>query len=288
MQKKLVFKTVMVTPKMAETWLAHNESNRGLSDSRVESYARDMENGKWQLNPQGIVLNGRGNVLDGQHRLAAVIRYGKPVQMVVCSGAPHSVREVIDRGRGRTLADYLRMNGVSRHVVLTAAVARGLHHLDGGVTYGVFTINDAKGVMKEYAAEFEWLDSALVISGLARGPYLASVLWSLALGERVDKFHHSVMTGENLKAKSPEIALRNILLSMKKGGSGGLTTIDIYLKTLNCIAAAVDGESIQRNVYPSTIGYKRVAKLLGKKITDGNLLGQKARVRSGPVADKAG
>lgn len=47
-------------------------------------YARDMQDGNWQLTHQGILLGKNGIVIDGQHRLHAVVLSGCSVQMMVC------------------------------------------------------------------------------------------------------------------------------------------------------------------------------------------------------------
>ena len=41
---------VDVTPELAETWLARNPNNRNLRKAVVDSYARDMQAGRWALN----------------------------------------------------------------------------------------------------------------------------------------------------------------------------------------------------------------------------------------------
>jgi hypothetical protein len=263
------FQIVKITPEQAEKWLKRNKSNRRISAARVEAYARDMDNGKWLLTPQGITLDSKDNVLDGQHRLEAIILHGKPVEMVVFRDVSPNVREVLDRGRARTVADYLRMSGVTKHVVLQAAMARGLNNLDNGTTSGVFTTSDAKTVMKKYAKAFEWLQETIVVSGLATGPYLSAIAWSLPLGDVVDDFHRKVMLGVELKAKSPELALRNVLTNARLIGVN--KTADTYMKVLNCVAAAFDKQPILRNVYPSTVGYKRIAQLTGRSVPEGEL-----------------
>ena len=264
------FKLVSVTPHMAAKWLEKNNSNRGLSAARVSAYARDMVDGNWQVTPQPIVFNVNGDLLDGQHRLNAVIECGKPIQMLIAKGCDHDIRKYIDRGRPRSLKDRLRMEGVDGNIPLKAAVARNLVLLDRGGPNIIVTDNEATAAMEKYARGFTWLESVTVSKEYRRAPFLATVVWSLPLGERVVNFHEGVQTGVELKAGSPELAMRKFLSGVyNKGGQVGA---EIILKTANCIHAALEGRQV-RNVYASSIGYKAIAKAMKKRIPDdGRLL----------------
>ena len=72
-----------ITPSEASKYLANNPANRRLSESEVETLAADMREGRWCITHQGIAIGKTGRLLDGQHRLAAVIKAGVPVQMMV-------------------------------------------------------------------------------------------------------------------------------------------------------------------------------------------------------------
>lgn len=64
----------VVTPAMATKWLEEgNTHNRKVRDSVVMRYAADMKAGRWKQTHQGIAFNGDGTLLDGQHRLFAII-----------------------------------------------------------------------------------------------------------------------------------------------------------------------------------------------------------------------
>ena len=78
---KLQFEEKYITPKMAEALLQKNETNRTLSLKTVEAYAEDMRQGHWDYRSDcGISIDSEGILRDGQHRLNAIIKYGKPVK----------------------------------------------------------------------------------------------------------------------------------------------------------------------------------------------------------------
>lgn len=112
-----------VTPEMAAAWLESNTRNRKVSPMYVAALARDMAAGRWHLSGEAIKLAPDGTLLDGQHRLHAVLRAGVPVQMVVVRGVAHEAQSSIDTGRKRTVSDMLAIEG-RQHATTLAAAAR--------------------------------------------------------------------------------------------------------------------------------------------------------------------
>jgi hypothetical protein len=75
---------IEVTPELAARWLKNNFRNRSVREDVVSAYARDMANGRWVYTHQGIAFNDRDELIDGQHRLHAVILSGlAAVRMMV-------------------------------------------------------------------------------------------------------------------------------------------------------------------------------------------------------------
>ena len=118
----LISKVKTITPSMATAILANMADNRRPTPGRVEAYARDMSTGGWKLTHQGIAISEDGQLLDGQHRLLAVIKAGIPVDMLVTSGVD-GVEGAIDTGRARSAGDVLAMRGV-KYSTQVAAIAR--------------------------------------------------------------------------------------------------------------------------------------------------------------------
>lgn len=94
-----------ITPQMAAELLARNIENRPLRASTVSRYAQEMTHGLWQVSPQPIIVGTSGRLLDGQHRLTAVVKSGQTVQMAVARNVSEAVFSVLDRGVTRSLSD---------------------------------------------------------------------------------------------------------------------------------------------------------------------------------------
>lgn len=112
-----------ITPALAEALLGANGRNRSLRRQLVETYAADMSKGAWQFTGEALKIAADGALLDGQHRLAAVVKSGVSVPMLVVRGLPSSAQEVMDSGAKRTSADALRLRNETNATVLSS-VAR--------------------------------------------------------------------------------------------------------------------------------------------------------------------
>lgn len=115
-------KVVTVTPELAREWLEKNmERNRPVMKGTVHGYARLMKAGGWNLTHQGIAFDEDGKLMDGQHRLHAVVEANVPVQMNVTYNVRHTPGEAftIDMGRKRTYANITMMSGIDDPVFKT-------------------------------------------------------------------------------------------------------------------------------------------------------------------------
>jgi hypothetical protein len=99
-----------ITPADAQKFLDARAPNRGISQGFVDSLARDMQAGTWRITGVPIILNDKNELIDGQHRMAAIVQSGKVVTMTVCYGVsdPHAQRN-IDVGRKRPTGTVLSM-----------------------------------------------------------------------------------------------------------------------------------------------------------------------------------
>lgn len=96
-----------VTPHIAGLYLKLNNNNRPLREAHIKSLAFDMVNGDWQITHQGIAFDTTGRLIDGQHRLHAIIQAGVPIQISVTRGCSASSFSILDRGANRSSSDIL-------------------------------------------------------------------------------------------------------------------------------------------------------------------------------------
>lgn len=122
---------VVITPEVASRWIAKNLKNRNIRSAAVNAYARDMERGNWQLTGEAVKFDTSGNLIDGQHRLMAVIKSGASVPMFVVRGLAPAAQDVMDSGSKRQAADALHLGGY-KNAATVAAAARLAMTVDAG------------------------------------------------------------------------------------------------------------------------------------------------------------
>lgn len=97
-------KVFKVTPAHAEKWLEMNTGNRKIRPSHVRHLANQMEQGRWMLSPEPIVFSPK-RLLDGQHRLSAVLMSGCTIEASVALVQNEDVFRVLDQGVNRNNSD---------------------------------------------------------------------------------------------------------------------------------------------------------------------------------------
>lgn len=156
---------ITITPAMAEDLIAKNVKNRNVSQGLVNAYARDMQNGNWQFTGEALKFSKDGHLIDGQHRLWACIKAEVPFQTLVIYDLNEEVQEVVDTGRGRTVADTLHLAGYS-HSARTASACRYMLCIKNDFLKYKITAPEILEIFRKHPAIH---DSALSTTG-AYGP----------------------------------------------------------------------------------------------------------------------
>lgn len=116
--------TVDITPEIASKMLARNTRNRGIKRLNLEKLERALRNGDWMQNGEAIKVAVGGDLLDGQHRLTAVVNTGVTMRTIVITGLTAASQDTMDTGRPRALHDVLAIRGESNSLNLAAQVRK--------------------------------------------------------------------------------------------------------------------------------------------------------------------
>lgn len=114
-QRSMFSKVVNVTPEMARDLLEQRNAAgiERLSKERVRRYEAEIEQGEWELTHQSIALDGpdwaTSRLIDGQHRLNAIVNTGKAQELYVTFNAPARSFGKIDQNLVRTAAQTTAM-----------------------------------------------------------------------------------------------------------------------------------------------------------------------------------
>lgn len=228
-------KTVVkeISPAMAEKILKEsNTHNRPISEHRVATLAADMKSGSFLLTHQGIAFDNTGTLVDGQHRLRAIVDSRVTVRMMVTTDIPRehtngvclNTIDVIDCGGRRTVGQQLTLaHGVhngNRHasaVRVIAGICAGsvVNRLSTAQTLRILEIyGDNIGVLISVTGGHKHANKSGVVGALAfcRGTHKSEV----------DDFAGKYASMEQIPAKSAITALFRRVQSNSASGSNAM------------------------------------------------------------------
>lgn len=233
---------VEIDPKLALEMLGTQARNRKLGPETVGKYAREMSSGRFGLTGDTIKFDSDGRLIDGQHRLRAVVASGVTIKMFVATGIRPEFQDVVDVGRSRQLKDVLSMRGEANTTGLASATRNHFLWMNGAI------VNQS--IRPTTAECLEWLDlhpelkpatafskelckavPGLITSAVAPLVY-ESRKFDVALS---GVFWEMVKTGINLHESSPALALRDWAIrrgrtSDRRGRPGTPTTLAVGIK----------------------------------------------------------
>ncbi len=241
---------VQVTPAMATRWLEKNGANRKIRTKRVRQYMDDMMAGRWVLTPQPIAFNCDGTLIDGQHRLKAIIEAGKPQRFLVVHNVPREAGAVIDQGLTRSVPDaamFRNINGVNASDV---GVAKAMYFGAGSVRSGVSTSQILEFIDK-HADALDFVRSAFgkaKLAGVTIAPVKAVIgrAYYTANRDEVRRFV-SILTGESEpKSASDHNARKLFMMLYGSRMYGADAREEVYRKTQRALWGFLKGEALKK------------------------------------------
>jgi hypothetical protein len=153
---------VSITPEWAARILSSNKQrNRGVSAARVDALVRDILADQWRVTGEPIILDAVGNILNGQHRLTAIVKSGRPVTTMLVTGIDAGVIDAIDTGRPRRTADILRIRGVNGTGLLVPRATVLLSLFNGATRHAIGTVSELERVISEHSVGLLWTSENL-------------------------------------------------------------------------------------------------------------------------------
>jgi len=214
-----------ITPETAAKILAAcNTRNRPLKQSHVAWLASQMRSGQWKNNGDTITFATDGTLIDGQHRLAAVVLSQVTIECIVVRGVDPDVFSTKDTGSRRSSSDVLALAGERHYCLLSSSVKLLLRYNyslgNGARLVGCFrdTNQDVIGFVEANPTLRESVGFAASMSippGFLN-PTIVSVVHYL--GSKVNKpktedFLRLVISGIGLSEGDPVLLLRKRLMT---------------------------------------------------------------------------
>lgn len=201
-----------ITPQKAGEMLKRNNKNRTISKLHVKRLANEIRSGRWKVNGDTICLNG-DVLIDGQHRLHAIIEAGMPIQSFVVDGLPSDVFDTKDTGKRRSHHDTLSVLGKKNTTRLASMLKIIDKYNTGKSNKTVYYSNgDIEELLKLYYDAEESLTN-IKTKGLMPPALLDAChyLFSKKDPQLADEFVSAIIKGVGLYEDSPWYRLRERL-----------------------------------------------------------------------------
>lgn len=232
-----------IDPEFAEAILAkYNGRNRPLSPAHVIRLANEILEGRWQVLPNGIIFDPDNNLLDGQHRLAAVVRTGRTVQMTVTYDVDPKVFAAMDSVvKVRSAGDVLALNsGSTKYRSAIPAALRLLRNYEREVVGGSSSqVSHTEMIeLSETWPEMEQMCRVSLLTRSRTGLNANAIAAGLALTARDNpsvsqtEWLNGIVLGANLAVGDPRLALRNVGASATHAKKAP-DLLPLYIKAFN-------------------------------------------------------
>lgn len=244
-----------VTPGTAAKILETMPVNRRLSQGWVESLAYQMKQGAWDEGlGDPIRFNEKNELIDGQHRMWAVVESGCTVKMIVMRGLSGESLLKIDYGRRRSIGDHLHILGEDHAADLAAALVYFNEYLRTGEllnrSWGVqpLTPVEAVALLNEHPGIRNSLPPADTVrkrlgGGRARWTAMHYILSSVDYDDAV-AFFEMLATGVGMTNESPVAHLRNRLIE-QRGKTKAMRVRDYSAHVFKAWNLYRDGDSVR-------------------------------------------
>jgi len=213
-----------ISPVEATEMLKKNKGNRDVKEKHVLFLAKEMDSGNWLFDGQPIRLDKVGRVLDGQHRLNAVIRHGKPVKFLVINGIEQKAFKVMDTGMVRNAADVLSIKGYTSAAQVATTIRLIMTH-EAGIISNKANIKPSNTDILEYLVKNPSIEDLVAKSWTLYKKFqkmlsvaqIASIKYITDSIDIVDSDHfwNGVCIGVNLDEGDPRKTLRDALINDK-------------------------------------------------------------------------
>lgn len=262
-----------VTPAMARTML-QSDGNRPFRRALAGRYAESMKRGAWRLNGESIKIGQSGRLLDGQHRLHAVLIYGQPVEMLVTRGIDNEEEAFLtmDSGAKRTIADRLYGHHEKNAHALAATLRWIYRYLWGPTTQKGAHSVDSDEVFALLETMPEVREILALYKGFTRAGFVGSMMCAvICCASRYNKelalhFASQCAVGEGLSHTDPAFHLRSRIISDRSSVTKTPPAVmfALCIKAWNAAAVGAEMKHLRymtgKEIFPEIVGFPSLAR----------------------------
>jgi hypothetical protein len=204
-----------ITPAIAKKLLENNIGNRALTAWHVDELVKEIRAGRWKINGDMIRISVSGRVLDGQHRLTAIVKSGITIQTWMMEGLADDIFDTIDVGKKRSGGDTLGCLGEKNAYRLASALIMVDKYMTGRSEKSVAYSNSE---VEELLVKYPEVRNSIQTSAKGMKLLLPSImdachyLFSRKDPVAANLFIDRVLRGSGLEEGDPEYVLREKLV----------------------------------------------------------------------------
>lgn len=204
----------------ARNLLKSNTINRPINQTNLKMLVSEMKNGNFVFNGDTITITSDGKIIDGQHRLLALIESGYSGNFIFVRGVAESAFSTKDNGKKRSIQDVLYISGEVNCSRLASALKAIISweinkEFYSGESFSVesfFTALENYPKVKYYVSWFSSGSSMLNKVGcLSAMAGVCTIFNTKYSQEKIEEFLLQVGHGENIAKGMPAYAFRERL-----------------------------------------------------------------------------
>lgn len=239
-------------PDMARALLKHNASNRKMNDRNWQDIKSFIECGEWHFNGDTVKISPEGELLDGQHRLRAIIEANKPCLLTIVTGVPREAFAYIDTMRRlRSFGDVVHLKGAGKYQNDVGRALAWLCRYDRDIIPQM-QMPENKIFNSDIELKFancpriqEAIERCAPAKPVVSHAMLACVYYVLLRAnqqELAERMVNTLCDPTNVRSDDPFYHLRNWLINNKKKRGAAVNTMAVMIKACN---AAYRGDTIK-------------------------------------------
>jgi len=226
--KNMNTKVVKINAEIAAEMLKSNIDNRAETKAHIRFLKSQMDEGKWKFTADPIKISKTGRILDGQHRLMAIIESNTEHDFLICYDLDDEIFDVLDTGKNRSAANVLSIKGFDSYVAV-ATLTKMIIRYNSGAYSGLLIgagnyVGGRKSITNQDILEFAQSNDLLsyVRFGSAlndKCKLLTGTVYAFFyyLFTNIDEeaaniFFERLVSGVDLTHKDPILYLRNKLI----------------------------------------------------------------------------
>lgn len=231
---------------VCKTWLdARPEHQRIVKKASVNAIASDLTEGRWTFNGATICFDSDGGLIDGQHRLLAMLASGKFQPVIVVRGVAPEAYSDIDSGISRTYSDAFKHAGILNYVAASSASVMWAQYGAGKLRANRVSKKELLAVYEKHRESITWaFNKWKTLDGIlskSRRIFLISFAFERLGQAEAESFFNGI---ESSVGSPAAIAFRKFLVRESNKTRGKLSQVEVVAIGIKALRFHAEGKPV--------------------------------------------